>query len=100
MSKKKQQRNGFYYYMLDMQQDFKRNGRVVPMRDMPIFAGPSWSKLSDSQKHRYNAKAKSSKGTDVSGGGSATPYEGAAAMDPTAGRRDCTGNLISVSVVV
>lgn len=97
MSKKKQQRNGFFYYMLDMQQDFKRNGRTVSMRDMPIFAGPSWSKLSDSQKHRYNVRAKGSKDTD----GSSTLNEGgpgaAEKVDVNAGRRDCTGNLLSVS---
>ena len=85
MSKRKQQKNGFFYYMLDMQQDFKQQGRIVPMRDMPIFAGPSWSKLSDAQKHKYNIRAKSSKNSPQ-----------APAIGET-GKRDCSGRLISVS---
>lgn len=43
MSKKKQPRNGFYYFMLDMQQELQREGRFVPMRDMPVVAGPKWT---------------------------------------------------------
>ena len=103
MSKKKQQKNGFFYYMLDMQQDFKQSGRDVPMRDMPIFAGPSWSKLSDAQKMRYNQRAKSEK-AKASGGASAV---GATCTDTTRavysppaaaeyGKRDCVGNLLTV----
>ena len=99
MSKKKQQRNGFFYYMLDMQQDFKANGRIVPMRDMPIFAGPSWSKLSDAQKHRYNTRAKSNKDSGGGGGGQEGLPAAASMVDTAAaGRRDCSGSLISVSL--
>ena len=43
MSKKKQPRNGFYFFMLDMQQELRQQGRSVPMRDMPVVAGPKWS---------------------------------------------------------
>lgn len=96
MSKKKQQKNGFFYYMLDLQQDFKQQGRVVPMRDMPIFAGPSWSKLSDAQKLRYNVRAK--------GGSVASATTTAAAAATTSngkyGRRDCAGRLITVSAML
>ena len=42
MSKKKQ-RNAFFYFMLDMQQELKQQGRNVPMAQMSILAGPRWS---------------------------------------------------------
>ena len=29
--------------MLDMQQELRQQGRNVPMRDMPVVAGPKWS---------------------------------------------------------
>ena len=35
--------NGFYFFMLDMQQELRQQGRSVPMRDMPVVAGPKWS---------------------------------------------------------
>lgn len=94
MSKKKQQKNGFFCYMVDMQQDFKQQGRNVTMRDMPLFAGPSWSKLSDAQKHRYTARAKGGKSSGAAAGTS-PPLEH---VDPkNFGRRDCSGTLITVS---
>ena len=95
MSKKKQQKNGFFYYMLDMQEEFRQQGRTVPMRDMPIFAGPSWSKLSDAQKQCYNQRAKAQRARER---GTSMPEASAVtaeAMRP--GRRDCLGNLVSVS---
>lgn len=74
------------------------------MRDMPIFAGPSWSKLSDGQKYRYNVRAKSgaASGTDSglsppNGGGAAVA--GAVKAAGNAGRRDCAGNLITVGIL-
>lgn len=98
MSKKKQQKNGFFYYMLDMQQDFKQQGRVVAMRDMPIFAGPSWSKLSDAQKQRYNVRAKSAKGSSVEAvSGPSPPRSVANPGTENYGRRDCAGILLAVS---
>ena len=94
MSKKKQ-RNGFFYFMLDMQQELKYQGRNVAMKDMPLFAGPSWSKLSDAQKQRYNMRAKQEKSNGVQ-----TTSSVASSEKQTPGRRDCLGNLISVSVLV
>lgn len=91
MSKKKQQKNGFFYYMLDLQQDFKQQGRSVPMRDMSIFAGPSWSKLSDAQKLRYNMRAKGNPNGSGATAGAAVSSNG------KHGRRDCAGNLVTVS---
>ena len=102
MSKKKPPRNGFFYFMLDMQQGLREQGRDVSMRDMPIFAGPSWSKLSDAQKQCYSQRAKEDRtrvvphcaipASDVGSQSSASP-------DATkSGRRDCTGKLLSVSV--
>lgn len=90
-SKKKQQKNGFFYFMLDMQQDFKEQGRNISMRDIPTFAGPSWSKLSDAQKQRYNLRAK---GTLSLMGGAGLP---SSPPSNAVGRRDQCGVFISVS---
>lgn len=90
ISKKKQQKNGFFYFMLDMQQDLKEQGRNVPMKDMPVFAGPSWSKLPDAQKQRYNMRAKAEKGKGATA---------SAAAVATAGRRNCLGDVVSVSLL-
>ena len=94
MSKKKQQKNGFFYYMLDMQQELKQQGRNVPMRDMPVFAGPTWSKLSDAQKQMYNQRAKTekSRASGAGGGDVVVPKH----PSKVAGRRDCAGQLLSV----
>lgn len=95
MSKKKQQRNGFFYYMLDMQQEFKQKGRNMPMKDISMLAGSSWSRLSDAQKHLYNLRAKSEKSGSTSG-----PSETASLVKPAVqdiGKRDCMGSLIAVS---
>lgn len=97
MSKKKQQKNGFFYYMLDMQQELRQQGRSISMREMPIFAGPSWSKLSDAQKQMYNLRAKQEKAkiSGASANGGATALGASNPVVP--GRRDCSGTLISVS---
>ena len=98
MSKKKQQKNGFFYYMLDLQQELRQQGKSIPMRDMPIFAGPSWSKLSDAQKQMYNvrAKAEKAKGSGASGGIPAASSHPPPSNPTAPGRRDCSGTLISV----
>lgn len=101
MSKKKQQKNGFFYYMLDLQQDYRERGKDIPMRDMPIFAGSSWSKLSDAEKQKYSFRAKSEKAKSSGTGASVTEAVSAAASVPPAdsgqyGRRNCAGRLISV----
>lgn len=91
MSKsKKQQRNGFYYYMLDMQQELREQGRNVRMSEMPVLAGPRWSKLSDGQKQAYSQRAKHEK---RAGGVSGITLQMATAPRP--GRMDCTGVLLS-----
>ena len=97
MSKKKQQRNGFYYFMLDMQQDLRDHGRLVPMRDMSLIAGPKWSRLSDAQKLAYNQRAKQEKnpGWGSSPNSQLRPKMGTGA--PRSGRMDSTGVLLSVS---
>jgi len=103
MSKKKQQRNGFYLYMLDMQQDLRDRGRFVPMRDMPLLAGPSWSKLSDAQKQAYSQRAKHEKRNGLIGGASSggapslPPSVASMPLPARGGRMDCTGTLLSVS---
>ena len=95
MSKKKQQRNGFFYYMLDLQQDYKQKGRNIPMKDMSIFAGPSWSKLPDSQKQMYNLRAKTEKAR-ASGASVGAVVARPSSNPAVAGRRDCSGKLLSV----
>ena len=41
---KKQAKNAFYFYMLDVQSEmFRKSGRKIPMKDMPAVAGPKWS---------------------------------------------------------
>ena len=94
MSKnKKQQRNGFFYYMLDMQQELRDQGRNVRMSEMPVLAGPRWSRLPDAQKQAYNQRAKYEK---RAGGVSGITVQMVSAPRP--GRMDCTGVLLSVSV--
>ena len=43
MSSKKKQRNAFFFYMLDMQEELRRQGRNVAMAQMSAIAGPKWS---------------------------------------------------------
>ena len=43
MSNKRKQRNGFFYFMLDMKEELRRQGRNVPMAQMSALAGPRWS---------------------------------------------------------
>ena len=43
MSNKRKQRNGFFYFMLDMKDELRRQGRNVPMAQMSALAGPRWS---------------------------------------------------------
>jgi len=109
MSKKKGQKNGFFYFMLDMQQAFKEQGRDVPMKDMSIFAGPSWAKLSDAQKQRYNQRAKEEKikergklSGEPLGLSSQIVRSQLSETDECkdySSKRNCTGALVSVSCV-
>lgn len=94
MSKKKQQRNGFYFFMLDMQQELREGGRSVPMRDMPVLAGPKWSRLDDGQKLAYNQRAKQGRAGKMAGG----VGQAMGAALPRPGKMDSTGVLLSVSV--
>ena len=91
---KKQQRNGFYLFMLDMQQELREGGRSVPMKDMPVLAAPKWSRLNDGQKLAYNQRAKQSRTGKTAGG----VGQGMAAALPRPGKMDSTGVLLSVSV--
>ena len=92
MSKKKQQANGFFLFMRDMQTDLRENGRQVPMRDMPLLAGPKWAKLPDREKAVYNARAKAERRA----AGAAPGGAGLMHVPPRIGRMDCTGELLSV----
>ena len=100
MSKKKQQKNGFFYYMLDLQSDFREKGKHVAMSEMPVFAGPSWSKLSEAEKHRYTLRAKQEKAR--ASGATGGPIAGASFTSRTVadswkfGRKDSQGKLLSV----
>ncbi len=96
MSKKKQ--NGFSVFMQEIQQELRRQGRNVPMRDMPTLAGPKWAQLSDARKQAYQAIAKG----DSSGAQGYTRTQGPgpglnSASRPGPGRMDATGVLLSVS---
>lgn len=99
MSKKKQPRNGFYYFMLDMQQDLRDHGRMVPMRDMSLIAGPKWSRLTDAQKLAYNQRAKQGRnpGRGQSANSQLRPQMGSGVPRP--GRMDSQGILLSVSLL-
>lgn len=97
MSKKKQQRNGFFYFMLDMQQELRERGRNVPMHSMSAIAGPKWATMTDAQRQAYNQRAKMEKATAR---GTTNP----ALMPPTGNsapryeRMDSTGQKLSVSL--
>ena len=44
MPAKKQGKNAFFFYMLEVQAEMQRkSGRKIPMKDMPAVAGPKWS---------------------------------------------------------
>lgn len=97
MSKKKKQSNGFFLFMRDMQMDLRESGRNVPMRDMPLLAGPKWAKLPDREKAVYNARAKAER----KGAGAAPGGAGLMHVPPSrGGRMDCTGELLSVSLLM
>ena len=96
MSKKKQQKNGFFYFMLDMQQDLRERGRNVPIRSMAAIAGPKWASLPDAQKQAYNQRAKNEK-AGVRGGGGAGLMSHLGREVPRYERMDCTGQKLSVS---
>ena len=40
---KKQQRNAFYYFMIDKQQQLREQGKIVSLKDMPIIASAEWN---------------------------------------------------------
>lgn len=41
---KKQAKNAFFFYMMDVQSEmYRKSGRKIPMKDMPAVAGPRWS---------------------------------------------------------
>ena len=39
----KKQRNAFYFFMLDKQQQLREQGKVVSMKDMPVIASAEWN---------------------------------------------------------
>ena len=90
--KKKQQANGFLLFMREMQAELQEQGRNVPMRDMPLLAGPRWTKLPDRDRALYNARAKAER---RAGGGGV----GATGV-PRLGAMDCAGELLSVRLCV
>ena len=96
MSKKKQQRNGFFYFMLDIQQELRERGRNVPMHSMSAIAGPRWATMTDAQRQAYNQRAKTEK---AGARGTTNP----ALMPPVGNsvpryeRMDSTGQKLSVS---
>ena len=92
MSKKRQQANGFLLFMRDMQMDMRESGRHVPMRDMPVLAGPKWAKLPDREKAVYNARAKAERRS----AGAAPGGAGLMHVPPREGRMDSAGVLLSV----
>lgn len=89
MSKKKQQKNGFFYFMLDMQEELRQRGRNVPMRSMSAIAGPKWATMTDAQRQSYNHRAKVEKAI-VRG-------NAVSSVVTSSERLDCTGQKLSVS---
>jgi len=39
----KKQRNAFYFFMLDKQQQLREQGKVVSLKDMPVIASAEWN---------------------------------------------------------
>ncbi len=100
MNKKKQKGNGFSVFMREMQEDLRRQGRNVPMRDMPTLAGPKWAQFSDARKQAYSAVAKKDGSGDSLHTFTSNPDLKPPLMSggaPHAGRMDSTGRLLSVS---
>ncbi len=100
MSKKKQKGNGFSVLMREMQEDLRKQGRNVSMRDMPTLAGPKWAQFSDAKKQAYSAVAKKEwNGANCVHGVTNNPdlKPPLSGVAPRAGRMDSTGQLLSVS---
>ncbi|KAK3611248.1 hypothetical protein CHS0354_003877 [Potamilus streckersoni] len=57
---KKQARNAFYFYMKDLEQQLRREGRVFPngIQDVVPIAHPRWKVLEEKEKERYEKMAK------------------------------------------
>ena len=98
MSKKKQQRNGFFYFMLDIQQELRERGRNVPMHSMSAIAGPKWSTMSDAQRQKYNQRAKNEK-AGIRGASSPALLPPVGNSVPRYERMDSTGKKLSVSLL-
>ncbi|KAF6023508.1 MAEL [Bugula neritina] len=58
--KNKQQKNAFYFYMQELMQDLKREGRVFPggLADVVPIAHPRFKALDDKEKERFENMAK------------------------------------------
>ncbi|XP_014671882.1 PREDICTED: protein maelstrom homolog isoform X3 [Priapulus caudatus] len=51
-------KNGFMILMIELQEEFRRDGRNVPMQEMPTLAAPKWKLLSAMERDRYDNEAK------------------------------------------
>ncbi|XP_023243498.1 protein maelstrom homolog [Centruroides sculpturatus] len=54
----KNHRNGFYYFMKELQEDYRLEGRTIALRGMVSIARPLWKDLSDSEKAKYKTMAR------------------------------------------
>lgn len=64
---KKQPKNAFYFFMVDVQDDYRRRGEMYSMKDIATIAGPQWRQLSAERKKYYENIAKEEKGRNRSG---------------------------------
>lgn len=58
---KKVPQNAFYFFMKDLQQEYREGGRTIPMKDMAALAHPLYKDLPRERKLFYEQKAKAGK---------------------------------------
>lgn len=80
-----QQRNGFYFYMIELMPQLQREGRVFTngMADVVLVAHPRWKILPAHEKQRYEGVAKKAKELQ---------------RNPNSSQLDNMGNIISERV--
>uniref|UniRef100_A0A0A9Y2N6 Protein maelstrom n=1 Tax=Lygus hesperus TaxID=30085 RepID=A0A0A9Y2N6_LYGHE len=61
MGSKNKGRNGFYYFMVDLQKEKADDGHFYRMDEMSGIAGPLWKNLSLDEREYYNRRAKEEK---------------------------------------
>lgn len=89
MASAKKRRNGFYYFMLQIKEEQKKDGKFLPMKEIVPIAGPRWDQLSDSEKASYKERARTEKALELQRGSALSQMElQQGSGSPSSGKRD------------